>query len=69
LIFETRAEVNSKQSKIFLDFSNIKPKIARKANQSKKAKKDKQRETTEIFLVFLCFGKVEIRTRTTKKRK
>jgi hypothetical protein len=25
---------NSKQSKIFLDFSNFKPKIARKANQS-----------------------------------
>jgi hypothetical protein len=34
LIFETRTEGNSKQSKIFLDFSNIKPKIASKANQS-----------------------------------
>jgi hypothetical protein len=33
-IFETRAEGNSKQSKIFLDFSNFKPKIANKANQS-----------------------------------
>jgi hypothetical protein len=32
--FETRTEGNSKQSKIFLDFSNIKPKIASKANQS-----------------------------------
>jgi hypothetical protein len=32
--FETRTEENSKQSKIFLDFSNIKPKIASKANQS-----------------------------------
>jgi hypothetical protein len=32
-IFETRAEGNSKQSKIFLDFSNTKPKIASKANQ------------------------------------
>jgi hypothetical protein len=32
--FETRTEGNSKQSKIFLDFSNIKPKIANKANQS-----------------------------------
>jgi hypothetical protein len=34
LIFETRTEGNSKQSKIFLDFSNIKPKIASKENQS-----------------------------------
>jgi hypothetical protein len=33
-IFETRTEGNSKQSKIFFDFSNIKPKIASKANQS-----------------------------------
>jgi hypothetical protein len=32
--FETRIEGNSKQSKIFLDFSNIKPKIASRANQS-----------------------------------
>jgi hypothetical protein len=32
-IFETRAEGSSKQSKIFLDFSNSKPKIASKANQ------------------------------------
>jgi hypothetical protein len=33
-IFETRMEGNNKQSKIFLDFSNIKPKIENKANQS-----------------------------------
>jgi hypothetical protein len=32
--FETRTAGNSKQSKIFLDFSNIIPKIASKANQS-----------------------------------
>jgi hypothetical protein len=32
-IFETKAEGNSKQNKIFLDFSNSKPKIASKANQ------------------------------------
>jgi hypothetical protein len=32
-IFETRTAGKSKQSKIFLDFSNIKPKIASKANQ------------------------------------
>jgi hypothetical protein len=34
LKFETRTEGNSKQSQIFLDFSNIKPKIENKANQS-----------------------------------
>jgi hypothetical protein len=33
LNFATRTEGNSKQSKIFLDFSNIKPKIENKANQ------------------------------------
>jgi hypothetical protein len=32
-IFETKAEGNSKQSKIFLGFSSGKPKIASKANQ------------------------------------
>jgi hypothetical protein len=32
--FKTRTEGNSKQSKMFLDFSNIKPKIASKENQS-----------------------------------
>jgi hypothetical protein len=32
-IFETKAKGNSKQSKIFLDFSNGKPKIASKTNQ------------------------------------
>jgi hypothetical protein len=31
--FETRTKGKRKQSKIFLDFSNIKPKIASKANQ------------------------------------
>jgi hypothetical protein len=30
--FETRTEGNNKQSKIFLDFSNVKPKIESKAN-------------------------------------
>jgi hypothetical protein len=33
LIFETKAERNSKQSKIFLGFSSSKPKVASKANQ------------------------------------
>jgi hypothetical protein len=31
--FKTRANENSEQSKIFLDFSNTKQKIASKANQ------------------------------------
>jgi hypothetical protein len=31
--FETRMKGNSEQSKIFLDFSSSKPKIASKANQ------------------------------------
>jgi hypothetical protein len=34
LNFETRTQGNTKQSKIFLDFSNIKPRIRNKANQS-----------------------------------
>jgi hypothetical protein len=34
LNFATRIEGNSKQSNIFLDFSNIQPKIENKANQS-----------------------------------
>jgi hypothetical protein len=47
-------EGNSKQSKIFLDFSNIKPKIENKANQSwkaKKANKEKQRKYFWSFCV------------------
>jgi hypothetical protein len=32
-IFETKAEGNSEQSKIFLGFSSSKPKIASKANK------------------------------------
>jgi hypothetical protein len=67
-IFETKAEGNGKQRKIFLDIPNSKPKIASKANQRWKTK-EPNRETTEIFLVFLCFGKVEIRTRTLEKVK
>jgi hypothetical protein len=33
-IFATRAKRKTKQSKVFLDFLNIKPKIENKANQS-----------------------------------
>jgi hypothetical protein len=61
-------EGNSKQSKIFLDFSNIKPKIENKANQSKKTK-GKQRETQEIFLVFLCFEKQKQEQEQEQQRK
>jgi hypothetical protein len=34
LNFETRTEGNSKQSKIFFDFSNIKQETTSKANQT-----------------------------------
>jgi hypothetical protein len=55
-ISETKAEGNGKQNKIFLGFSSSKLKIASKTNQRLKTK-EPNRETTEIFLVFLCFGK------------
>jgi hypothetical protein len=38
LNFETNTEGNNKQSKIFLDFLNIKPKIEDEANQYSKTK-------------------------------
>jgi hypothetical protein len=59
---------NSKQSKIFLDFSNIKLKMENKANHSWKTKRQTKRNNGNIFGLFV-FWKVEIRTRTTKKRK
>jgi hypothetical protein len=68
LNFETRTEGNSKQSKIFLDFSNTKPKIENKANQTRKLKRQTKRDNRNIFGLF-AFWKVEIRTTTTKKRK
>jgi hypothetical protein len=52
--FETRTEGNSKQSKIFLDFSNIKLKIENKANQdlrTKRANKEKQQKYFWSFCV------------------
>jgi hypothetical protein len=52
LIFEARTEENSEQSKIFLDFSNIKPKIASKANQSNKAKKTNEEKQQKYFWSF-----------------
>jgi hypothetical protein len=68
LNFETRTEGNSKQSKIFLDFSNNKPKIGNKANQDWKMKEQTKRNNRNIFGLFV-FWIVEIRARTTKKRK
>jgi hypothetical protein len=65
-IFETRTKGNNNQSKIFLDFSNIKPKIASKANQSWRLKRQTKRINGNIFGLFV-FWNVEIRTRTTKK--
>jgi hypothetical protein len=52
-----------------LNFSNTKPKIACRANQNKQTKKDKQRETTEIFFGLFVVWKVEIRIRAIKKAK
>jgi hypothetical protein len=67
--FETRIEGNSKQSKIFLDFSNTKLKIGNNANQKlRKLKRQTKRNNGNIFGLFV-FWKAEIRTRTTKKRK
>jgi hypothetical protein len=66
--FETRTEGNSKQSKIFLDFSNTKPKIENKANHTRKLKRQAKRNNRNIFGLFV-FWKVEIRTRPTKRKK
>jgi hypothetical protein len=47
LNFKTSTKGNIKQSKIFLDFSNTKPKIGSKANQNYKtteANKEKQQK-------------------------
>jgi hypothetical protein len=63
---EARTEGNSKQSKIFLDFSNVKPKT--KQTKSRELKRQTKRNNGNIFGHFE-FWKVEIRTRTTKKIK
>jgi hypothetical protein len=68
LNFETRTEGNSKQSKICLDFSNTKLKIRNEANQSYKTKEE-NKEKQQKYFWFFVFWKVEIRKRTTKKRK
>jgi hypothetical protein len=51
-----------------LDFSNTKPKIENKANQTRKLKRQTKRNNGNIFGLFV-FCKVEIRIRTTKGKK
>jgi hypothetical protein len=51
-----------------LDFLNIKLKIASKANQSQKLKRQTKRNNGNIFGLFV-FWNVEIRTRKIKKAK
>jgi hypothetical protein len=51
-----------------LDFSNIKPKIASKANQSQKTKKANKENNKNIFGLFV-FWNEEIRSRTNKEKK
>jgi hypothetical protein len=57
LIFETKAEGNSKQSKFFLGFSNSKPKIASKANQRKKTKEPNKGKQRKYFWSFCVWEK------------
>jgi hypothetical protein len=45
-------EGNNKQSKIFLDFLNIKPKMENKANQSYKTKKTNEEKQRKYFWSF-----------------
>jgi hypothetical protein len=71
LNFATRTEGNNKQSKIFLDFSNNKPKIRNKANQSlrtKKENKEKQRKYVWSFCV-LESGNKNKKNKERKKAK
>jgi hypothetical protein len=66
--FETRTEGNNKQSKIFLDFSNTKPKMRKKKQtKARKLKRQTKRNNGNIFGLFV-FLKEEIRTRSTKKK-
>jgi hypothetical protein len=57
LNFETRTEGNNKQSKIFLDFSNIKPKTASKVNQRQKTKKANKEKQQKYFWSFCVLGR------------
>jgi hypothetical protein len=51
-ILKTRAKGNSKQSKIFLDFSNTKLKIRNKENQSKKTEEENKEKQRKYFWSF-----------------
>jgi hypothetical protein len=68
LIFETRTEGNSKQRKIFLDFLNIKPKTASKANQSHKTKKANKEKQRKYFWSF-CILERRNKNENNKERK
>jgi hypothetical protein len=64
---QERKEIANKAKYFWIfQISNRKQEV--KQTKARKLK-GKQRETTEIFLVFFVFWKVEIRTRTTKKAK
>jgi hypothetical protein len=52
LIFETKAEGNSKQDKIFLGFSSSKSKIASKANQRQRTKEPNKEKQWKYFWSF-----------------
>jgi hypothetical protein len=52
-IFETKAEGNSKQSKIFLDFQIANRKLQVKQTKDRKPKKQKERNNGNIFGLFV----------------
>jgi hypothetical protein len=61
----------SKQSKIFLDFSNTKPKIENKANQSYKATEANKEKQWKYFWSFCVLEsrKIKMRNNKGKERK
>src|SRR3954471_8881874 len=64
-IFERQEQKQPKQN--LFGFSNRK--LTRRLSKPKtKNQRDNQRETTEIFLVFLCFGKQE-QNKNSKRKK
>jgi hypothetical protein len=64
---KARTKANSKQSKNLFGFSN--GKLTRRLSKPKtKNQRNNQRETTEIFLVFLYFGKQE-QSKNNKRKK
>jgi hypothetical protein len=67
--FKHKNKRNSKQSKIFLDFSEYEAENRRQRKpKTRKLKRQTKRNNGNIFGLFVCW-KAEIRTRTTKKKK